>query len=178
MKKYFTTLFLSLAFAYAHCSYGQSTIGNNAPKQTAFPIENYEEPADPATADPAEWADLEERLYATWASRDVHYSMHRLPQMKLKADTTMYVWRGERANMEALLFAPVGQGRIKVSTSPLKSTNGNGTEYAAAEARFMRYVITDGFKACGNNPMNTDTKHFLLPPRVPTLCHSANNRVS
>ena len=83
--------------------------------------------------------------------------MHSLPQMKIKADTTMYVWRGERANMEALLFAPVGQGTISLRMTPMRNTDGDHAEYEAAEARFMRYVITDGFKACGNNPMNTDT---------------------
>lgn len=161
MKKSFTILSLCLALAYAQSSYGQSAIGKTTPGQQAFPIENYEEPTDTETADPTEWVGLEERLYATWASRDVHYSMHRLPQMKLKADTTMYVWRGERANMEALLFAPVGQGRISLHTTPLRNADGDHTEYDAAEARFMRYVITDGFKSCGNNPMNTDT--YLVP---------------
>ena len=161
MKKTFTILSLCLAFALAPQAYGQQTTGKNTAERTAFPIDDYEEPTSPIAANPEEWADLDERLYATWASRDVHYSRHSLPQTKIKADTTIYVWRGERANMEALLFAPVGQGRIKVSMSPMRSTDGNDAEYAGAEARFLRYVITDGFKACGNNPMNTET--YLVP---------------
>lgn len=161
MTKYVTTLSLCLAFALMPRAYAQKAAENTAAEHAPFPIENYEEPADPATTAPTEWNGLEERLYATWASRDVHYSMHSLPQMKIKADTTMYVWRGERANMEALLFAPVGQGTISLRMTPMRNTDGDHAEYEAAEARFMRYVITDGFKACGNNPMNTDT--YLVP---------------
>ena len=68
---------------------------------------DYNELDDGIRADVESWNKLENRLYASWASRDVHYVKTAVPQLKMKADTTVYAWRGERVGVEAVLFSPV-----------------------------------------------------------------------
>ncbi len=112
----------------------------------------YDEPANPEKADAAAWNALESGLYASWASRDVLYKKHEVPGIKLKQDTVVYAWRGERVGMEALLFAKENQGTLALRVT---------AEGIDCEARFVNYALTDNFRGCGNHP--TDRPPFLVP---------------
>ena len=65
----------------------------------------YSEADDGVKPDKEIWGKLEQRLYASWASRDVHYVKTAVPQLRVKTDTIVYAWRGERVGVEAVLFS-------------------------------------------------------------------------
>ncbi|MBR1469294.1 MAG: DUF4091 domain-containing protein [Prevotella sp.] len=121
---------------------------------------DYTEADDGVRPDAEKWGQLENRLYASWASRDVHYVKTAVPQLKMKSDTVVYAWRGERVGVEAVLFSPIATEKLSLRLSEWKK--GSVTIPAQqATARFLRYVLTDGFRSCGAHPDNL--KPYLVP---------------
>ena len=121
-----------------------------------YPINEYAEPRVGTTPDAAAWNALSAGLNATWASRDVHYSLHEVPQVSQKNSATISAWKGERANIQALLYSKSDQGTLSVRMTEWMK-GGKATGINSAEARFVNYVITDDFTSCGNNSMNYPT---------------------
>jgi hypothetical protein len=132
----------------------------------------YTEADDGVRANKELWKQLEEHLYVSWASRDVHYVKTAIPQLRVRTDTIVYAWRGERVGIEAVLFSPVYIKKLSLRTSDWAKTqmvNGqwsivnDGTIIPASQctARFLRYVLTDDFKTCGTHP--SDLAPYLVP---------------
>lgn len=125
--------------------------------------QDYTELDDGVRADTAIWHQLEERLYMSWASRDVHYAKTAVPVADCQSDTTVYAWRGERIGIEAVLFSPIDAGKLKLQ---LQSPRKASWLRQAASAHFLRYVLTDQFKSCGAHP--TDLPPYLVPDVIDT----------
>ena len=115
-----------------------------------YPIDNYDEPTVDATAPTAEWNAISDGLHCTWANRNEHYQKHRVPQLTETTSATIRAWKGERANLEAVLFSKSDQGNLSVRMTELKK-NGQSTGKSCASARFLNYVITDDGRGCGNH---------------------------
>ena len=125
-----------------------------------YPINEYTEPRVGTSPDVSEWSKLTDGLHASWASRDVHYELHRVPELVQTMDTTISAWRGERANIQAVLYSKSDQGKLKVRTTPWKRGK-KRTKVDGGDARFVNYVITDDYKSCGNHP--TNLQPWLVP---------------
>lgn len=134
---------------------------------------NYTEASDGVKANKELWMQLEERLYVSWASRDVHYVKTAIPQLRERNDTIVYAWRGERVGVEAVLFSPVAVQRLSLRTSDWVKTPQTGEDViipaSQCTARFLRYVLTDEFKTCGTHPSN------LTPYLVPDVIDLENS---
>ena len=113
-----------------------------------YPIDDYTEPSVGDVAPSGEWKALEAGLHASWASRDEHYMRHRVPDVSGAADTAIWAWRGERANMEAVLFSNSDQGKMRV-----RFVDQNQQTVDWCKARFINYVITDDKTNCGDHDM-------------------------
>ena len=120
----------------------------------------YTEADDGVRANKELWKQLESHLYASWASRDVHYVKTAVPQLRVKTDTIVYAWRGERVGVEAVLFSPVAVKRLSLCTSDWIGENAV-IPAEQCTARFLRYVLTDEFKSCGTHP--SDLTPYLVP---------------
>ena len=125
-----------------------------------YPINEYTEPRVGTSPDVSEWSKLTDGLHASWASRDVHYELHRVPELVQTMDTTISAWRGERANIQAVLYSKSDQGKLKVRMTPWKRGK-KRTKVDGGDARFVNYVITDDYKSCGNHP--TNLQPWLVP---------------
>lgn len=126
-----------------------SAIGTWA--DNTHPIDSYVEPRVSGETAPAdEWNALSDGLHATWANRDEHYQLLRVPQLVEKSEAELSAWKGERANIEAVLFSKTNQGSLRVR---FVDNSGNAVNWCSA--RFINYVITDDFKACGSNNMKS-----------------------
>ncbi len=131
-------------------------IAGKADKVEKYPLNDYKEPRVGTTPDAAEWAAVADGLQASWGSRDDFYSLHEVPQHPQKAEATVYAWKGERANIQAVLYSKADEGMLSVRMAEWKK-NGVATGINAGDARFVNYVITDDFKACGNHPSGWQT---------------------
>ena len=142
-----------------------------------YPIDDYEEPTVEATAPAAEWNALAEGLHCSWASRDVHYQKHLVPQLTETSTATVSAWKGERANLEAVLFSNQEQGSLAVRMTEWKK-DGAGTGRHCATARFLNYVITDDGRGCGNHNFSLGT--WLVPDVIeqdkPKVVHARETR--
>ena len=125
-----------------------------------YPINEYTEPRVGTSPDVSEWSKLTDGLHASWASRDVHYELHRVPELVQTMDTTISAWRGERANIQAVLYSKSDQGKLKVRMTPWKRGK-KRIKVDGGDARFVNYVITDDYKSCGNHP--TNLQPWLVP---------------
>ena len=132
----------------------------------------YTEADDGVRANKELWKQLESRLYASWASRDVHYVKTSIPQLRVRTDTIVYAWRGERVGVEAVLFSPVAVKKLSLRTSDWVKTQMVNDQWSMVNdgkvipaeqctARFLRYVLTDEFKTCGTHP--SDLTPYLVP---------------
>jgi hypothetical protein len=121
-------------------------------EQMSYPIDEYAEPRVGTTPDEAEWNAVPAGLNVSWASRDVHYSLHEVPQLVQKDEATVRAWKGERANIQALLYSKSDQGMMTVRMTEW-TKGGAATGINGGDARFVNYVITDDYVACGNHPM-------------------------
>ncbi len=118
-----------------------------------YPIEDYEEPRLDTTPDEVAWSTVADGLNASWASRDVHYSLHEVPDLVQKDVATIHAWKGERANIQAVLYSKTNQGMLSVRMTEWKKA-GVATGIKAGEARFVNYIITDDYDACNAHPMS------------------------
>lgn len=107
-------------------------------------------------------AQTNDKLFVSWGSKDVHYAATERPNQKLTTDTVLQAWRGERAAMQAIIYAPKTVGKLRVRLTELKS--GRNTLAAnSAQARFVNYVTTDNYQYCGYHPAT------LTPYQVPDV---------
>lgn len=77
-----------------------------------------------------------------WTNIDSIQPRHQLPASPLLMADTLSAWRGETVSARALIFAPEGIG------------DSLSLDIAGADARWVRYVITDDQRSCG--PHNFD----------------------
>ncbi len=117
-----------------------------------YPIDDYTEPRVGTTPDATAWGAIADGLNATWASRDVHYKLHEVPEVAQKNSAEIYAWKGERASIQAVLYSKSDQGMMTVRMTEWKK-NGAATGINGGDARFVNYVITDDYVSCGNHPM-------------------------
>lgn len=137
------TLLLAVTLVFAAGTYAQQTgVGSN------FQGCDYTEPDDNSTANASSWNALENKLYVTWASRDVQYKKRTVPDVTQNTDMEVRVWRGERVGVEALLYSKTATERLA-----LKADVGGST--ITCEPRFMNWVLTDKKQGCGTNEKNT-----------------------
>ena len=155
--------FLSLSFLVNILSIQHITAQGN------YQIYDYEEPRIGTTPNEVEWAKIANGINITWACRDVHYSLHEVPKVEHRHEATIHAWKGERTNIQALLYSKKDEGKIHLYMTEW-SKDGKTTGINGAEAHFVNYVITDDYKACGNHLSGLGVHHYNYQAVVSCLC--------
>lgn len=109
-----------------------------------FPLGQYEELTDtkPHDAD-VKWAAMKSPVMLSWASTDVRYGKHHVPQLaKLSNACTLKAWRGERVNAQAVLWTNTDLNDVEMLVSDLRS-GANVIPASKVRSHFVRYVMTD-----------------------------------
>lgn len=127
---------------------GSRTVPSVSAVDTLRPVAEYEEMEIPEPVAREKWLALPAGLQADWVSYDVHYSKYACPQVAPCDTLTLYAWRGERINAEALLYARESQETVSLRLSPSGSRKPRKKE-PRGFARFLRYVATTDYKTCG-----------------------------
>ena len=55
----------------------------------------------------------------SWGSKDIQYASDLRPALRNQRDTLVTVWRGERAAVQAVVYAPQATGTLQVKLSSL-----------------------------------------------------------
>lgn len=153
------------AVLLASCSANNKEKTENDASQPPVIFAGYEELADPQPADPAAWQALDRPLYARFGSSDVRYPKSEVPVNTSDAGTDVgtawrgSAWKGEKLNLQLLLWATEDIPAVKVRVSELSSDGGDRIPAEAATASFVRYVMTDEYvEGCGQrDPAGKDS---------------------
>ncbi len=139
MKPYF---FISLFFLLA--------ISCSQTSQTPVTCQTYDEAFLPVTVT-TDWSAVPKGLQASAGSIDERYVKHEVPAVNKNLELQGEAWRGERISAQLVLWSRDSIEQVRCEISDFKSPEGDVISSNAAQARFVRYVITDEFAGgCGH----------------------------
>ena len=130
--------------------------------------DTYTEAADPAPDSLADWSQVSGRLNVSFGSIDTRYAKSSVPAMDKTTSWKGSGWRGERISAQVVLWSSADIKQVECEFTPLRSGK-NTLDADIAQARFVRYVLTDVFEpGCGRrNP--ADFPVSLSPDMLDTL---------
>ena len=156
MKSYHYFLFLMMMFAACTRSNPATTCNR------------YPEAADPARDTLADWSKLSQRLNVSFGNTDTRYNKSSIPAMEKTTAWRGSGWRGERVSSQVLLWSAADIEQVECEFTSFVSGK-NTMDASIAQARFVRYVLTDIFgRGCGyRKPENFPSS--LSPDMLDTL---------
>jgi hypothetical protein len=140
MKAYFKiVLFLSLIV----------TVGCQQQKNIEI-AQTFDEPKDPSPVKTENWSAVPKGLQIAIASTNIRFVKSVIPKLVQKTSWTGDVWKGERISSQLVLWSNDSINYVNTDISDFTSDSGKHLPSNIAQARFVKYVITDEFSGgCG-----------------------------
>jgi hypothetical protein len=114
----------------------------------------YEELPDPSRDTLSDWSGVTHGLHASFACTDVRFPKSVPPEIKTEKSQSLTGWKGEKLSAQLLLWTAEKTENVTCRFGDFKASSSVLPE-SIAQARFVRYVLTDEFgNACG--PHNPD----------------------
>jgi hypothetical protein len=109
----------------------------------------FEEMADPTDDVQSDWSHVTKGLHASFVSIDKRFAKSLAPDVEVVRSASVEGWKGETVSAQILLWSAEDVEQVEVEIEDFKS--GKGLMSAKnAQARFVRYVMTDEFAGgCG-----------------------------
>jgi len=109
----------------------------------------FEEMADPTSDTLSDWSKVTPGLHASLVSIDVKYPKSVAPEMSIQKTVGITGWKAEMISAQLLLWTAEDVKQVECEFSDFTSPSGK-LPADIAEARFVRYVMTDIFEpGCG-----------------------------
>lgn len=111
--------------------------------------ETFAEMTDPTADTLSDWSQIPQGLNASFVSIDTKYAKSVMPEVESKRSLKVTGWKGEKLSGQLLLWSAENIQQIECEFSNFSSSNGD-LPSNIAQARFVRYVMTDIFEpGCG-----------------------------
>ncbi len=108
------------------------------------------EMADPTADTLSDWSAVKAGLNSSFVSIDKRYARSIAPQMSMQKKMLVKGWKGERVSAQLLLWSNAEIKNVSLEISDFRSSKRHEIKSNAAEARFVRYVMTDEYgPGCG-----------------------------
>ncbi len=129
--------------------------GCSPSRQLPAGCQNYVEANIPGTVI-SDWNSVEEGLHASFGSIDRRYEKQEIPGVEVNETWSGSAWKGERVSAQLILWSKDSIEQVRFRFSDFVSSDGKTISAQSAQARFVRYVITDEFAdGCGKrDPAN------------------------
>ena len=106
-------------------------------------------------------------MNASFGSTEELYFRKEVPLKAAVKQNQLTAWKGERVNMQLLVWSPDTLTQIRINATDLVNENGKKIESKNARAQLVHYVLSNypyGAKdaVCGNSPY---TDGYLMPDR-------------
>lgn len=138
-KSLYILVFWAVFYLMAGCSNQVSTQS----------CETFIELPDPTTDTLSNWSSVLPGLHASFVTIDKRFPKSVLPEIEIKKKETIIGWKGEKVSAQILLWAREDAEEVKFEFSDFKSQS-RILPASIAQARFVRYVMTDEFaEGCG-----------------------------
>lgn len=136
--------------------------------KTIRTVSTYEEMQDPTADTLSDWSRVSKGLHASVVSIDDKYSRSVAPEVPDNSLVKLAGWKGEKVSAQVLLWASEDVDGIEYSFNDFKSSK-SVMPSDIAQARFVRYVMTDVFgPGCGHRQPG-DFPASLAPDMLDTL---------
>ncbi len=136
IKKLFVWCFLAIVF----CSSCQVKVESAG----------FDEPENPNPVAPEAWSGVEAGFHAAFGSVDQRYDYALSPEENLGDEWLGSAWKGERVNLQLVLWSADPVAEIEVELSELAGPDGQIIAAKSLGVHPVRYVITDEFlNGCG-----------------------------
>lgn len=117
--------------------------------KTLKQCDTFQEMADPTPDTLSDWGKVLPGLNASLVSIDVKYPKSVAPDIVTSTSTQLMGWKGEKLSAQLLLWSSDSIKQVECSFGDFISPSGK-ISADAAQARFVRYVMTDIFEpGCG-----------------------------
>ncbi|MGQ7870259.1 glycoside hydrolase domain-containing protein [Sunxiuqinia sp. sy24] len=124
-------------------------LGCSAPGKVEAP-KTYAEAPDPSADTLTDWSVVKPGLHATIGSIDNRYNKSLIPDLEPKTAWKGFAWRNEIISAQLVLWNNEPAGIVECQFSDFKSADEKTLPAEIAQARFVRYVLTDEFgPGCG-----------------------------
>lgn len=119
----------------------------------------FAELTDTKTFDTLAWEAVPEGLNASIGNIDTRYQKRSVPKFQIKKSWEGTAWKGERANVQFVLWTTKDLKQVTCLSSDLKDEMGNTITSENINTFFVRYVMTDEYTdGCGpRNPADYDS---------------------
>jgi hypothetical protein len=119
-------------------------LGCSAPPKIESP-ETYSEAPDPSSDTLTDWSAVKPGLHASFGSIDKRYNKSLIPDLKSETAWKGFAWRNEILSAQLVLWNSEPSGIVSCEFSEFTSEEGVTLPANIAQARFVRYVLTDEF---------------------------------
>ncbi len=105
---------------------------------------------DPTADTLSDWSGVPKGLQVSFASIDKRYPKSIVPDINPMESEKLTGWKGERVSAQLLLWTAEDVENTRVQFTDFRSEDGTVLSNEIAQARFVRYVMTDEFAGgCG-----------------------------
>ncbi len=112
--------------------------------------DSYLEAVDPAGEPGNQWGEVGNGIQVSVGSVDIHYFRGEVPSLQQRHEWSGTAWRGERVSAQLVVWASEPLHQLELEFSEFRSQGGEVLSGDPAQARFVRYVLTDEFAdGCG-----------------------------
>ncbi|SDZ77013.1 protein of unknown function [Porphyromonadaceae bacterium KH3R12] len=109
----------------------------------------FEEMQDPTNDTLSDWSNVPAGLQASFISIDDKLPKSVAPQVSLNKSVTVTGWKGEKVSAQLLLWSVSNIDQVELEFTDFQAQGGK-LPASVAQARFVRYVMTDEFgPGCG-----------------------------
>lgn len=109
----------------------------------------FEEMQDPANVTFSDWSNVPAGLQASFISLDDKLPKSVVPHLSLNKSVAITGWKGERVSAQLLLWSVADVDQVELDFTDFQA-QGSKLPASLAQARFVRYVMTDEFgPGCG-----------------------------
>lgn len=116
----------------------------------------FDEPANPLSAEPEAWKDVEPGFHVAFGSIDERYQHHLPPPHAPFSGWEETAWKGERKNLQIMLWSNETVENIEIIPFSLEGQGGEVIPAGNMGIYPVRYVLTDVFlKGCGRRDKDT-----------------------
>lgn len=113
------------------------------------PVLTFREADDPTADTLADWSGVASGLHAAWGTTDKRYARSVVP-CAAESECRLTAWRGERVSAQLVLWSADSVGGVECRIGKFRSDVAC-LPAGIAQARFVRYVLTDTFgPGCGH----------------------------
>ncbi|WP_246512595.1 DUF4091 domain-containing protein [Sphingobacterium tabacisoli] len=108
------------------------------------------EMADPTADTLSDWSTVNAGLNSSFVSIDKRYARSLAPQVSMRKKMFVKGWKGERVSAQLLLWSKTGVKNVSLEIGDFRSSKRYEIKSNVAQARFVRYVMTDEYgPGCG-----------------------------